>query len=55
MADSCLTCQKHLTLKGKIEVIHEAKKNPKLGVRDLCQRFECGKTQIAKIKSKKSS
>ena len=53
MADSCSTQRKHLTLKQKIEVIQEAKKNPKLGVRGLCQRFNCGKTQIATVLKEK--
>ena len=53
MADSCSTRRKHLTLKQKIKVIQEAKKNPKLGVRDLCQRFNCGKTQIATVLKEK--
>jgi len=52
MADSS-SRRKHLTLKEKIEVIKEAKKNPMLGVRDLCQRFNCGKTQIATILKQK--
>jgi len=54
MADSS-SRQKHLTLKEKIEIIKEAKKNIKLGVRDLCQHFNCGKTQIAMILNRKRS
>jgi len=52
MADSH-SHRKHLTLKEKIEVIQEAKKNPKLGVRDLCPCFEYGKTQTVKILKQK--
>ena len=49
MADSKRQQRKHLTLKKKMEVIEEARKNPILSIRELCQRFDCGKTQIASI------
>ena len=33
----------------KMEVIKEARKNPVLSIRELCQHFDCGKTQITSI------
>ena len=36
-----------LPVKKKIEVIQEAKRRPKVSVRELAEQFECGKTQIA--------
>ena len=44
-----------LTLKKKVEVINYAKKNPLANMRDLGEKFQCGKTQIAKILKKQDS
>ena len=38
-----------LTLKKKVEVIKYAKKIPRAGTRELGEKFQCGKTQIATI------
>ena len=44
-----------LPLKKKIEVIQEAKRRPKVSVRELAEQFECGKTHIAKILKNKEA
>ena len=33
----------------KMKLIKEARKNPVLSIRELCQHFDCGKTQITSI------
>ena len=42
-------------MKKKVEVIKYAKKNPLANIRDLGEKFQCGKTQIAKILKKQDS
>lgn len=44
-----------LSLKEKVEVIKTHEKNPGFNVRELAERFECGKTQIAKVLKSKES
>ena len=44
-----------LTLQKKVEVIRTHEKNPRINVRELAERFECGKTQIAMIIKQKDS
>ena len=44
-----------LTLKKKVEVIQTAEENRGMGVRELGEKFNCSKTQIAKILKNKES
>ena len=44
-----------LSLKKKYEVIRTAEKEPKLGVRKLAERFQCGKTQVSTILKNKEA
>ena len=44
-----------LPLKKKIEVIQEAKRRPKVRVRELAEQFESRKTQIARILENKEA
>ena len=50
------TSQKRVCLPlKKREVIQEAKRRPKVSVRELAEQFEFGKSQIAKILGKKEA
>ena len=44
-----------LSLKKKVEVIRAAEENRGISIRELGERFNCGKTQIAKILKDKES
>ena len=44
-----------LSLKKKVEVIRAAEENRGISIRELGERFNCGKTQIAKIVKDKES
>ena len=45
----------YLTLQKKVDVIKVAEENRRLGLRELGERFQCGKTQIAHILKNKES
>ena len=38
--------RKELTLQEKVDVIAYKDKNPAIGIREIAEKFRCGKTQI---------
>ena len=38
--------RKELTLEEKVDVIAYKDKNPAIGIREIAEKFQCGKTQI---------